>query len=316
MRPQLRITKITRILKDPCRALFLLLTKLPRIGILDDEQYLRVLYHLTFRKKLNLESPTTFSEKLQWLKLNDRQPSYTQVVDKLAAKQWAAEIIGKEHTVVTLGVWDRFDEINFADLPNQFVLKTTHDSGGVFICRDKSRFDYRLAKNVLNRSLKRDYSRYYREWPYKAVPRRIIAEEYLGGENDDLRDYKFLCFGGAPKLLFVNTGRESGKLRKNFFDMDFQPLEIFQSYPEADEMPSEPKNFTEMKSLAKALSKGFPQIRIDFYEVSGRVIFGEATLFTSAGLSPFEPDSWDHLLGSWIELPQPPSNKQAKKGAS
>lgn len=274
--------------------------------IIPDALYLKLRYRKIFHKPLNLKNPKTFNEKLQWLKLHDRKPEYTRMVDKYEAKQYVAERIGEEYIIPTLGVWDRFDDIDFDSLPNQFVLKCTHDSGGLVICRDKTKFDQEYAKSRIINSLKRNYFWANREWPYKNVKPRIIAEAYMQDDTTaELRDYKFFCFGGKAKLLFIATDRqtEGEETKFDFFDMDFNHIDVRNGHPNADEPPAKPICFDEMRSLAEKLAAGIPQLRVDFYEVNGKVYFGELTFFHWTGLVPFEPEQWDYTLGEWIELP-------------
>lgn len=272
-----------------------------------DEKYLKRKYKAYIGKELDLENPQTFNEKLQWLKLYDRKPIYTTMVDKYAVKQYVAEQIGEEYIIPTLGVWDRFDDIDFDALPDQFVLKCTHDSGGLVICRDKSKLDKVAAKAKIEKFLKREYFWRQREWPYKNVKPRIIAEQYMeDSKTAELRDYKFFCFNGAVKALFVATERQKAgeEVKFDFFDPDFNRLPFRQGHPNAKTTPEKPVRLEEMKRLAEALSKGIPHVRVDFYEVDGRVYFGELTFSHFAGLVAFEPEEWDYTFGSWIQLPE------------
>ena len=272
-----------------------------------DKAYLKATFRLRMGKKLDLENPKSFSEKLQWLKLYDRKPEYTTMVDKYAVKEYVANIIGEEYIIPTLGVWDDVEEIEWDKLPNQFVLKTTHDSGGVVICRDKQIFDKEKAKKKLQKSLKHNYYMSGREWPYKNVPRRIIAEKYIEPEPEinDLPDYKFFCFDGEVKALFVATDRqkEGEDVKFDFFDADFNHLPFKQGHEHAAITPQKPKNFELMKKAAAQLSKGLPQARVDLYEVGDKVLFGEVTLFHFSGLVPFRPDEWDKIFGDMLTLP-------------
>ena len=271
-----------------------------------DEKYLKRRFSACMKKELDLENPATFNEKLQWLKLYDRKPEYTQMVDKLAVKQYVAEKIGEQYIIPTLGVWDSFDEIDFDALPNQFVLKCTHDSGGLVICKDKSKLDKQKAKKKIERSLKREFFVVGREWPYKNVPKRIIAEKYVEDTaTSELRDYKFFCFDGKPKLLFVATDRQTPgeEVKFDFFDMEYNHVDLRNGHQNAKNPPEKPKQFELMKELAEILSGGIPHVRVDFYEVNGQVFFGEITFFHFNGMVPFEPEEWDYTLGSWITLP-------------
>ena len=270
-----------------------------------DKLYIQWMYRLKMGKKLNLKNPTTFSEKLQWLKLYNRRPEYTTMVDKYAVKEYVANIIGNKYIIPTLGVWDRPEDIDWDSLPNQFVLKTTHGGGntGVVICKGKSSFDKQKAIEKLNRSLKQDIYKTLREWPYKNVPKRIIAEQFIEAENNDLPDYKFFCFDGEVKALFIGTERGTGNVKFDYFDADFNHLDLIQQHPMSGRQLEKPVGFEKMKKVASQLSKGIPQVRIDLYNVNGEIYFGEMTFTHHGGVVPFHPESWDYTFGSWIKLP-------------
>lgn len=274
-------------------------------GWIPDKQYLQILYYLKMGKRLNLKNPQTFSEKLQWLKLYNRKPEYIQMVDKYAVKDYVARIIGKEYVIPTIGVWDKPHDIDFDSLPNRFVLKTTHGGGsdGVVICKDKTRFDKDAAIARLKRGMEQNIYKALREWPYKDVTRRIIAEEYLSGDGGELVDYKFFCFNGAPEYCQVIGGRND-LMTIDFFDMNWvhQPFHEPKHYPFAKKNIPQPNSFGEMKQLAKQLSDGIPFIRIDFYEVEGQPQFGELTFFPTSGIGGFKPMGWDLAFGKMIKL--------------
>ena len=291
------------ILKRP-QLLFLTFGHREWFNWMSDEQYLKIAYWARMGKKLNIDKPQTFSEKLQWMKLHDRNPLYTKMVDKFEVKSLVAEKIGSEYIIPTIGVWDNVDEIDFASLPNQFVLKCTHDSGGLVICKDKSSLNINSAKKALAKCLKHSFYWGMREWPYKNVKPRIIAEQYMEDETGELRDFKFFCFNGEVKALFIATDRTKKEETKfDFFDADFNHLPFTNGHPNAKIPPAKPVCFDEMKSLAAKLSCGIPQVRIDFYEIRGKVYFGEMTFFHWSGFTPFVPEEWDYKFGSWIKLP-------------
>ena len=269
-----------------------------------DRLYLQLFYYAEFGKLINFKNPKTFNEKLNWLKLNYRRPELTTCVDKHEVKKYVADKIGEEYIIPTIGVWDSFDEINFVDLPDQFVLKCTHDSGGLVICKDKSKLNLAEARKKINHSLSSNYYYWTREWPYKNVKPRIIAEPYMEDQQTgELRDYKFFCFNGEPKLMFVATERGTGNTAFDFFDMQFKHLDIAQHYRNADILPSKPKNFDKMIELAKEISVGFPHVRVDLYEANGKVYFGEMTFYHFGAVVPFEPKEWDAKIGSLLTLP-------------
>ena len=291
-------------LRQPAN-LFMALGSHGFLNWIPDEQYLKIAYRLAMGKKLDLRDPKTFTEKLQWLKLHDRKPEYTMMVDKYEAKKYVAERIGEEHIVPTYGVWDHFDEIDFDALPDQFVLKCTHDCGGLVICKDKAKLNKDAAKNKIEKCLKRNYYRGNREWPYKNVKPRIIAEKFLIDDVcNELRDYKFFCFNGDVKALFIATERQKARseTKFDFFDSDFEHMDIRNGHPNADSPPAKPVCFEEMKKLAGKLSEGIPHLRVDFYEVNGSVYFGELTFYHWSGFVPFDPEEWDKKLGEWIDL--------------
>lgn len=288
----------------------LLLSILQRYGgWIPDKLYLKWLFRLKMGKRLDLRSPSSFNEKLQWLKLYNKKPEYTTMVDKYAVKEYVANIIGEEYIIPTLGIWKRPEDIDWNTLPDQFVLKTTHGSAcsGVVICRDKASFDCKQAIEKLNGSLKSSIYRSLREWPYKNVPRRIIAEQYItpSSFNNDLLDYKFFCFDGDVKALYVATERSSGDVKFDFFDADFNHLDLWQGHPVSGRhmMIMKPKGFDEMKAIASNLSKGLPHVRVDLYDIDGKIYFGELTFYSGGGLVPFHPDKWDYEFGRWIKLP-------------
>ena len=287
------------------RKLWWLLKMDERLKDWDDARYLRLLYRMRIGYPLDLNDPKTFNEKLQWLKLHDRNPLYTKLVDKAEVKPWVAERIGWEHVVPTLGVWDTFDEIDFGALPDRFVLKCTHDSGGLAICRDRATFDVAAARRKIERSLANNYFWSGREWPYKDVRPRIIAEEYLDPADGqrDLTDYKVMCFGGKARCEFTCTGRADGDLRVDFFDTEWSHLPFTRHYPNAEVPPEAPSRLKEMVAMAERLSEGMPFVRVDFYEVAGQYYFGEMTLYPGSGMEEFDPERWDEELGSLIELP-------------
>ena len=274
--------------------------------ILPDKLYLSLMVRLHCGYWPNWKEPKSFNEKLQWLKLYDRRPEYTMLVDKFAVKDYVSRTIGDEYVIPTLGVWDRPEQIDWGLLPNQFVLKTTHGGGnlGVIICKDKATFDRSEAIIKLNKSLKQDIYRNLREWPYKNVPRRILAEQYLEGDDGDLMDYKFFAFDGTVKALFIGTERNSGEVKFDYFDTSFNHLDLIQSHPMSGKILTKPENFEEMIKIASKLSEGLPNIRVDLYSVNGKTYFGELTFFHHGGVTPFHPKEWDYIFGSWITLPK------------
>ena len=298
------LNKIKKVIRNPRKLVVYLLLQIA--PILSDRFFLKVLFRLRMGYKLNLDNPVTFNEKLQWLKLNNRKPEYTQMVDKVGAKEYVASIIGEEYIIPTIGVWDRVEDIDWETLPNQFVLKCTHDSGGIVICPDKTKLDISAAKRKLKRGLKGDFYSKNREWPYKDVKRRIIGEVYMVDESGyELKDYKWFCFDGVPKALFIATDRgvKGEETKFDFFDADFNHLPFTNGHPNSQRPILKPQGFEKMKELAAKLSEGQPHLRVDFYDINGKIYFGELTFYHWSGTTPFEPVKWDYKFGEWIKLP-------------
>lgn len=272
--------------------------------IVSDRLFLKVSFRMKVGYWPDLDNPKTYNEKLQWLKLYDKHPEYTQMVDKVAAKDYVAKIVGDNYIIPSIGVWNSVDDIDWQALPNQFVLKAAHDSGGVVVCKDKSKLDIELSKEILRGTGKKDYTRYNKEYPYYNVPHRFIAEQYMEDESGyELKDYKIFCFDGEPKFLFVATGRQQHDTRFDFYDLDFNHLPVLNGHPNADVYPTKPDNFSEMLTVAKQLSKGIPHVRVDLYNIKGKIFFGELTFFHWSGMTPFEPREWDYEFGKYFNLP-------------
>lgn len=305
--------KAMKLIEHPSKWMYKLVSHFPQL-IRDDRRFIEYIWKHRMNYPLNLDKPQTYNEKLQWLKLYDRNPIYTKLVDKFECKAIIASKIGGGYIIPTLGVWDWAEDIEWDKLPNQFVLKCTHDSGGLVICRDKSKLDKNAAERKLKAALKRTYWMAAREWPYKDVPHRILAEQYMEDEKTgELRDYKFFCFDGEVRCMFVASERQRNKEPYfDFFDTEFNNLGIKQGHPNSPVPIAKPKCFDEMKQIAAKLSVGIPQVRVDLYEVNGKVYFGEMTLFHHTGLVPFEPSHWDITFGDWIKLPNFENNEQTK----
>ena len=273
-----------------------------------DKAYVKLYYRFSMGEKLNLKTPQTFNEKLNWLKLYDHNPLYTTLVDKYAVKSWVAERIGEQYIIPTLGVWDSFDEIDFDKLPNQFVLKTTHGGGnvGVVVCSNIELFDRDAARRKLERSMKISGYEKHREWPYKNVKRRIVAEELLVDPNNiSLIDYKVHVFNGTPKFILVCKGRENKTtMTDDFFDTDWNLMRCNRPGHQKSETPiPKPEKLSEMLDLSIKLAENIPFVRVDFYIVNNQIFFGEMTFFPAGGVKPFIPESWDSVFGSWLQLP-------------
>lgn len=274
---------------------------------LTDKQYVSLKFRANMGYWLDWNHPVTYNEKLQWLKINYHNPLWTKLVDKYEVKEYVSSLIGEQYIIPTLGIWNSFDEIDFNSLPNQFVLKCTHDSGGLAICRNKSTFNIEKARKKIEKSLATNYYWREREWPYKNVKPRIIAEKYMeDSKTGELRDYKFFCFDGQVKYLFIASERnvKGTEVKFDFYDENFNHLDLKQKHPMSSKVLEKPATFEEMKHLASLLSKGLPEARCDFYEVNGKIYFGEITFFHHGGMVPFHPSSWDKEFGSWIIIPE------------
>ena len=299
------MNKMIKYIKNPSNIIIYLMNK-NFFNWMSDEQYLKIKYRLIMKKKLDLEKPQTYNEKLQWLKLNDRKNGYTKMVDKYEAKKYVASVIGEQYIIPTLGVWEKFKDINFEILPKQFVLKPTHTSGDVFICKDKNNIDYKKLKKKVNKWLKRKYYFLHREWPYKNVKPRTIAETYIENKEEiGLKDYKFMCFNGKVKCSFVCTNRNSKQgLSVDFFDLNWKKMPFTRHYPNSGEHINKPINYNQMLQLAEKLAKNIPFVRVDFYEVNRKIYFGELTFYPGAGFEEFSPEKYDRVLGEWLDLPE------------
>lgn len=297
-------SKITKIMMKPSWFFLKFLDKVA--FIFPDKLFLKIKYYLIMKKRLNLKSPKTFNEKLQWLKLHAINTEYTQIVDKMEAKKYVSSIIGEKYIIPTLGIYDKFEHINFDELPNQFVLKCTHDSGGYVICSDKKSFDFNSAKIKLNNHLK--INPYYstREFPYKNVKPRIIAEKFIiDKKNQVLLDYKFMVFQGKVKNIFVCSDRNTNTdMKMDFFDENWNHLPFERYYSNSKLTIQKPVLLIEMKQLSELLASKInaPFVRVDLYQVNNQIYFGEITFYPGGGWECFSPEEWDYTFGSWINL--------------
>lgn len=281
----------------------------PLNKMFSDETYLKILYRLYTGHKLDLKNPKGFSEKLQWLKLYGFRPIYTTLVDKYAVKDYISKLIGEQYVIplVGKGVYDKFDDIDFDTLPDQFVMKCNHDSGSKIIVTDKSKLDIRMARKKLTKRMKLNYYSLGRDTQYRYIEPKIIIEKYMEDDSPEnkgiLCDYKFMCFNGEPKVMYI--ANDAGSIpTTDFFDMDFQHLPFYMHDPNAEITPAKPELFNEMKMLAKKLCADFPFVRIDFYLINHRIYFGEFTIIHNGGLYRTKPEEWELRLGDWIKLPE------------
>ena len=269
-----------------------------------DKKYLKRRFHVSHGYYMDFDNPQTFSEKLQWLKLHDRNPLYTKLVDKVEVKQFIERKIGQQYLIPTIGVWNSVEDIDFDLLPIQFVIKCTHDSHGLIICKDKTQLDIAKTRAKLKAGLKKNYYYSFREWPYKNVKPRIMAEPYLSNNGEELIDYKVHCFNGKAKLILVCEGRFSSRgLTEDFYDCEWNHLDIRRpKVPNTSKVQEKPEQLAEMIQLAEILSRDIPFVRVDFYIIDRKVFFGEMTFYPASGLTPFVPNEWDRIIGKWLDL--------------
>lgn len=290
------------VAKNPKSLLIALINKL---HFLSDKTYLKIRYYIEFGKRLDLKNPKTFNEKLNWLKLYDRNPEYPKMSDKFEVREYIKEKIGEEYLIPLLGVWNNFAEIDFNSLPNQFVLKCTHDSGSVVICKDKSNFDIEKARKKINAKMKKNLYWWAREWVYKDLNPRIIAEKYMEDDiHKDILDYKFFCFNGEPKYIYISKNMSNHENASMCFcDMSYNKAPFGRTdYKEMKCVPEKPIAFDKMKELSKILSENHKFLRVDFYNINGKVYFGELTFYTAAGYTQWTPKEWDLELGKMLNI--------------
>ncbi len=299
------------IIKKTCNIIFdkeRRFSYLNSIGFYDslsDEKYLKKIYKIKVGRELNLDSPCTYTEKLQWLKLHDRKPVYTLMQDKFLVREYISKTIGEEYLIPLLGVWDDPEEINFDDLPDQFVLKCNHDCASVIICRDKSQFDMQAAIKELKNCLKRKYWLLGREWAYKDIQPKVIAEKYMqDGDNITLTDYKFFCCNGKVRMVMLTSGEAHTKERRqDLYDISFNKLSIKRGNFDNSQIAfKKPGNFKQMTDFAEEIAGNIPFIRVDFYSIDGNTYFGEIAFYPSGGFSEFQPTEWEERVGSWIDI--------------
>ncbi len=303
--------KLIKYIRNP----FLVFPKMGNMGLLNwvpDEEYLKLIYWSFFHEKLNLKEPLGFNAKIQWLKLYDRDDFYTKIVDKVEVKHVIEDRLGKQYIIPTLGVWNSFDDIDFESLPKQFVIKCSHDSCGNVIVRDKSVFDMKTAKKKIERALKTNYFYSGREWPYRNVPPRILVEQYMENDLDNsyhkqqsLIDYKFYCFDGKPRFLYVSTGLENHDTASiSFVSLEWKKMPFYRTdYKQFDILPEKPKHFDEMIDVCNVLAKEFRFVRVDLYEINNKVYFSELTLHPCSGLMSFNDKKYDLELGRMLNVP-------------
>lgn len=307
-----KLKTMIKLLSNPNEFAIALFNNIVRTGIfnkLNNETFLRLRYYVVFHKRLNLKNPRAFTEKIQWLKLYFLKTKFTNMVDKCSAKEIVKEKVGEDYVIPTIGFWERFEDIDFAHLPNKFVLKTTHGGGGsgIIICRDKKYFDKNKAKRILEKSMKTDIYKVLREWPYKNVRKGIIAEALVEqSDGQGLLDYKFFCFNGKVKFFKVDFGRFTSH-RANYYTREKKLLPWIESnFPPDPQINHHfPENFDEMIAIAEKLSDNLPFLRVDLYNVNGKILFGEMTFYPASGMEEFKPNGVDVEIGDMLTLPKP-----------
>lgn len=268
---------------------------------MSDKANVKLIYRLRTGKALDLKNPETFNEKLQWLKVYDHNPRYTNLVDKVTAKQVVGRLIGEEHIVPIIKTWEKAEQIDLSMLPDQFVLKCNHDQGSVVIVRDKRKLNLNETVDFFKKRLKKNNYFSTREFGYKGIIPLVFAENFLG---ESIRDYKFYCFHGEPLFLYVGQGLTCDhSLKIDYFDLDWNPMPFYRTdYERLGKVPK-PRHFEEMKEIAKVLSKDVPFVRIDLFEENSTVFFSEFTLCPASGFMPFVPEEYDRIIGSYLNIP-------------
>ena len=297
--------KLTTFLKNPAYFITSPASK-GYLSWVPDSLYIKILYKALTGETCHLKHPVTYNEKLQWLKLHDRKPEYARMVDKYEVRSYITKLLGEEYLFPCFGVFDSFDQINFDSLPDQFVLKCTHDSGSVEICKDKTTFDKEGARDRLSKAMKKNYYSTYREWPYKNVKPRIIAEKFMVDDSgDDLKDYKIMCFNGKAQIIETHENRfTEGKAHtQTFYDRDWNKLDIIQEgLIPVSEKRVKPLQMDKMLSLSEKIAKDMYHARIDWYLINGTIYFGEITFYDGSGFEAFPNKEDDLFLGSLIKL--------------
>lgn len=268
-----------------------------------DDEYCKVLYKARFGEEINLDNPKTYNEKIQWLKLYDRNPLYTTMADKIAAREYVSSKIGSEYVVPMYGAWDYFDEIDFDQLPNEFVLKCNHDCGSFVVCKDKNTFDFERAKQKLENALTLNFYLHRREWVYKDIKPQILAEKYMGFIEED---YRFVVFNGEVKFFYCGLDwAEPTRKKFNIYLPDLTYIPVRHSYPTNPNYNlKKPKHFAEMMEVSIKLAERLPLLRVDLWQQQGQVYVNELTFYQSAGFGIFDPEEWDEIIGSWLVLPE------------
>lgn len=294
-----------KLLVNDRKRLLIALNKYELYKFIPDKPFLMFYYRLLTGNKLDLHHPVGFNQKLQWLKIHDRNRIYTTLVDKYAVREYIAETIGKQYLVPLMGVYEHVGDIDWEALPDEFVLKCTHGSGCNIICADKSKLDVEASKIKLEKWMKKNWYWVGREWPYKNVKPKIICEQFISNNNKPPEDYKVLCFNGKAKLIEVHLNRFGEQHECDNYDMNWEKTNISQKcvgLPNSSQLIPKPVVFDQMISMSEALAGATRHVRIDWYIVENKLYFGEITFYDASGFSDFDREEDDYLLGSWISL--------------
>lgn len=292
---------LIEFLKHP-KELFIYLARKDCFKWMPDEIYLKIIYYCKTGKRLNLKDPKSYNQKLQWIKLYDRRSEYTTYVDKLKVREYIKEKIGQEYLIPLIEEYDSIEEIKWEELPNKFVLKCTHNSGGNIICTNKEELDIEKTKKKLKKWMKRNWFWHGREWAYKDVIPKIICEQYMSNSDGTLNDYKILCFNGKAKYIQVHRDRYINHTQ-TFYDLKGNRLPFHhKAYKQSSIKKIDVNKLQDIIRLAETLSRGYYQMRVDFYLVEGRPFFGEITLYNFNGFVEMEPDQYNEILGEDIKL--------------
>lgn len=276
------------------------------LKLLPDKLFLQLFFIKNMKKRIKFKSPKTFNEKIQWMKVYDRKPLYNKLADKYEVREFVANVLGEEYLIPIYGVYNDFAQIDFDALPSQFVIKCTHDSGSVVVCRDKAKFNVAEAKEKIDKGMKRNAYDYAREWQYKDIEPRIIVEKFLEQDNgESIIDYKYFCFNGEPKFFYVSQGLENHATAQiSFYNLDGKKMPFRRSDYKPFEEDKRPKRGEEMIEIARKSAKAIPSpfVRVDLYEINGKIYFSEFTLHPCSGVMPFYPKEWDLKVGDMLEL--------------
>lgn len=299
----MKIKTTIDIIKSDPKKIFCILSNRGIFNWMPDELFLKIYFYCSMGYKLDLNNPKTYNEKLQWLKLYERNKQYCTLVDKYDVRKYIEETIGKEYLVPIIDIYNSTDKIDWSKLPKEFVLKCTNGSASVIICRDKTKLDKDVQIKKLNRWLSKNVFYYGREWPYKDLKPRVICEKLLKDKDDKSpKDYKIFCFNGEPKTISIHDGRFTDEYTHDIYDINWNKIDVRRGRKNSNIVREKPKNFDKMLEISRILAKGLKHIRVDLYNLDGKIYFGELTFFTASGFQKFDPFKYDYIWGEWIDL--------------